>query len=101
MNAGYSPSNWRKIRGTLKKRGLDNRLRRKFRVDARAPQIQQLGDAGIGCRAEDVRRYHQIVVQNIHRVGRIGGDPADPGGREDDNIGTVFYDSGGDVIGAH
>jgi hypothetical protein len=41
---------------------------------------EQLLDAGAAGRLDDVRLDHQVVVQEIGRVGGVGQDPADAGG---------------------
>ena len=64
-------------------RGLGDRLRRQFRVDARRPEEQQPVDIGGVRGLKQVGLDAQVVVEEVHRGGRVGHDPADLRGGHD------------------
>ena len=62
---------------------LLDRLRRELRIDARATQEQQLLHIVLVRRVYDVRLDHQVVVDELRRVGAVGHDPAHLGRRQE------------------
>ena len=63
--------------GPGQQRVFRDRLRRQLRIDARRAEKQHLLDArGVGG-PRDVRGDHQIVVEEVGRIGGIGVNAAD------------------------
>ena len=62
---------------------LRHRLLSQARIDAGAPQKQQLVHPVGMRRLDDIGLHHQVVVDEVRRVGTVGVDAPDQGGRQD------------------
>ena len=67
-------------------RVLGDRLRRELRVDAGRAEEQQLLDAALPGGVDDVGLDHQVVVEELGRVGVVGEDAADLGGGDEHGL---------------
>ena len=68
-----------------------------LRIDAARAQEQQALDAGAVRGLDDVGLDHQVVVEEVGRIGVVGQDAADLGRREDDRIGLLRGDEALDL----
>jgi hypothetical protein len=77
-----------RVVGRLQRAGqqrvLADRLGRVLRVDAGRAEAQQPLHAVLERGVEHVELHPQVVGQEVHRLGRVGEDPADPGGGQHD-----------------
>src|SRR5690606_20749892 len=68
---------------------LAHRLRGVLGVDARGAEEDQALDARGVCGLDDVERDGEVVGDEVGRVGSVGEDAADAGGREHDEVGAL------------
>ncbi len=76
---------------------LDDRLVGEFRIDAARAEEQELLDADREGRMDDVRLDHQVVVEEVRRVGGVGEDAADLRRGKDDGVGPGLGEPGLDL----
>ena len=71
-----------RLQGPAQQGLLCDRLLSQPRVDARAPQVQQLLDADPVGGLHDRRVDHQVVVEELRRTTGVGVDPTDRAGHQ-------------------